>query len=64
MRSFKKMLAALSAVTIAFGAMALQVGAATVTYGDNGPDNIDVEGNFDIQEGGYFRVTFTSTDAN
>jgi len=60
MRSFKKMLAAVSAVTIAFGAMALQVGA--VAPNEGGSVNVSDLGAF--VEGGYLRVTFTSTDEN
>jgi len=56
MRSFKKMLAAVSAVTIAFGAMALQVGAVSepVVGTNYSVDSFDA-----FAEGGYFRVSFT-----
>lgn len=55
MRSFKKMLAAVSAVTIAFGAMALTAGAVSEPVVGT---NYSV-GSFDtFAEGGYFRVSF------
>jgi len=60
MRSFKKMLAALSAVTIAFGAMALS--ASAVSYNGNG--SVSVEDLGTLAEGGVYRISFTTTDAS
>lgn len=60
MRSFKKMLAAVSAVTIAFGAMALS--ASAVSY--NGSGSVSVEDLGTLAEGGVYRISFTTTDAS